>query len=260
VTIVISGEIFPHIPIISLFLLLLSGAIGIGLGDTTFFATINILGARRTLLLGTLVPVMTSLGGIVFLREVLNINGYLGILLTILGVAWVITERVSGKENWQNKQVAWGIVLGLFTVLTNATGSLLSRAALANTNINPLWAGLLRLSAGEVVLLLWVWWSFVQRKGISTTSYISLHKNPYWKSPRIITTACLAAFLGTYLGIWLQQTALKLLSVGIATTLMQASPLFVIPLAMWMGEKVTFRAIIGVAIALIGIGMIFYLK
>jgi drug/metabolite transporter (DMT)-like permease len=257
VTIVVSGEIFPDIPVISLFLLLLSGAIGIGLGDTTFFATINILGARRTLLIGTLVPVMTSLGGIVFLKESLNISGWLGILLTILGVAWVITERVPNREDWQKNQVAWGIVLGLFTVLTNAIGSLFARAALANTNINPVWAGLLRLSAGEVVLVLWLWWGFVRRQGISTAHP---NKNSYWRSPRIITTTFIAGFLGTYLGIWLQQTALKLSNVGVATTLMQASPLFVIPLTMWMGEKVTYRGIIGVAIALFGIGMLFSLK
>ncbi len=72
--------------------------------------------------------------------------------------------------------------------------------------------------------------------------------------------AIFASFGGTFLGIWLQQTAVKFTAEGIATTLMQTSPLFVIPLAIWIGERVSLRAIAGAAIAIVGIGLLFYLK
>jgi drug/metabolite transporter (DMT)-like permease len=54
----------------------------------------------------------------------------------------------------------------------------------------------------------------------------------------------------------LQQTAIKLTAAGIASTIMQTSPLFVIPLAIAIGEKVTWRAIAGVIIAIVGIGIL----
>ncbi|PMB11844.1 EamA family transporter, partial [Fischerella thermalis CCMEE 5282] len=92
-TIVLSSELFPSIAPIPLSLILLSGVVGIGFGDTVFFASINNLGARRALLMGTLAPPMTAIGAMIFLQEQLNLSAWCGILLTILGVAWVVTER-----------------------------------------------------------------------------------------------------------------------------------------------------------------------
>ncbi|RAM48761.1 MAG: EamA family transporter, partial [Hapalosiphonaceae cyanobacterium JJU2] len=92
-TIVLSGELFPNIPPTPLCLIFLSGIVGIGLGDTVFFASINTLGPRRALLMGTLAPPITAIGAMIFLQEKLNLSAWCGILLTILGVAWVVTER-----------------------------------------------------------------------------------------------------------------------------------------------------------------------
>jgi drug/metabolite transporter (DMT)-like permease len=250
-TILLSGQFLPTLAFIPVCLLLLSGAVGIGLGDTAFLAAINRLGARRVLLLGTLAPPITAIAAMIFLQEKLNISAWCGILLTILGVAWVVTERVTEANDISATQRWQGVGFGLLAVMTNATGSILSRAAFVDTNIAPLWAALLRLSAGVVIILVWAW--FPSRRD-SAFSY------PYWQSRRIILISFFAAFCGTYLGIWLQQTAIKLTSAGIASTLMQTSPLFVIPIAVCMGEKVSWRAIAGVIIAIAGIGLLFYLK
>lgn len=250
-TILMTGDLLPTIAPLPLALLLLSGAVGIGFGDTAFLAAINSLGARRVLLLGTLAPPITAIAAMIFLQESLNLNAWCGILLTILGVAWVVTERVIDTGDIAPTPQWQGIGLGLLAVITNATGSLLSRAAFTNANIAPLWAALLRLSAGVVIILIWAW--FPSRRD-TAFSY------PYWQSRQVIFASFFAAFCGTFLGIWLQQTAIKLTSAGIATTLMQTSPLFVIPIAIFMGDKVSKRAIAGVIIAIAGIGLLFYLK
>jgi drug/metabolite transporter (DMT)-like permease len=173
-------------------------------------------------------------------------NNYL-----ILGVAWVLTERVSGTREVDSTHLWQGIGFGLLAAITNAAGSILSRAAFATTSIDPLWTALLWLIAGVLTILLWVWLKNRQQPTISDS---------YWQSRRVILTCFFAAFCGTYLGIWLQQTAIKLTSVGIASTLLQTSPLFVIPIALGMGEKVSLRAIAGVGIAIAGIGLLFYFK
>ncbi len=67
-------------------------------------------------------------------------------------------------------------------------------------------------------------------------------------------------FGSTYLGIWLQQTALKFVSAGIAQTLSAVSPLFILPIAAAMGDKISIRTILGVLVALVGIGVLFSLK
>lgn len=247
-TITIQQEFISYPGIIPLSLLLFSGIIGIGLGDIAFLGAINTLGASRTLLMGTLAPPLTAIGATMFLGESLNVNAWCGILLTILGVAWVITEKVSKKDHVTH---LWrGVGIGLLAAIANATGALLSRAALFNTSISPLWAALLRLIAAVSILIVMVWYSRRQ----SNFSFKTLY------SIRVSAACCFAAFCGTYLGIWLQQTAIKFTVVGIAFTLLQTSPLFIIPITICMGEKVSLRAIAGVVIAIVGIGLLFYLK
>lgn len=247
-TILITGELFPSIATLPICLLLLSGVIGISLGDTLFFNTINSLGPRRTLLMQTLTSPMSAIFGLIFLQEKLNALAWCGILITIFGVAWVVTERTQDVKNISMTEFRRGIFFGLLTCIAGAIGAVLSRGAIADTQINPLWAALLRLSAGTFILLIW---TLVKRQ---TNFRLSSLQNP-----RIIGGTVFAAFFGTFLGIWLQQIAIKFTSVGIASTLLQTSPIFIIPFAIWMGEKVSFRAILGVFISIAGIALLFYL-
>ncbi|WP_017317487.1 DMT family transporter [Mastigocladopsis repens] len=249
-TILISGELVPNIAPLSLCLLLLSGVVGIGLGDTAFLAAINSLGARRVLLIGTLAPPITAVLALIFLQERLNVSAWCGILLTILGVAWVVTERTPNTSDSSATHLWQGIGFSLLAAMANAAGGVLSRAALANTRVSPLWAALLRLIAAVLILLVWI--PFARRQGSFQLKTL--------QSTQVVLAAIFAAFCGTFLGIWLQQTAIKFTAAGIALTLLQTSPVFIIPLAIWMGEKVSIRAIAGVVIALAGVGLLFYLS
>ncbi|MBW4615535.1 MAG: DMT family transporter [Desmonostoc vinosum HA7617-LM4] len=251
ITILIKGEFSPNLSPMPVFLLSLSGVVGIGLGDTAFLAGINYLGARRVLLIGTLAPPLTAIAAMMILQEHLNISAWCGILLTILGVAWVVTERVPGTDDANSTHIWQGVGFSLLAAIANAIGTVISRVAFTTAGVTPLWAALLRLSAAVLILLIWAWFPIRQQTAFSY---------PYWQSWRIILASILAAFCGTYLGIWLQQTAIKLTAAGIASTLLQTSPLFVIPIAILMGEKVSWRAIAGVIIAIVGIGLLFYLK
>jgi drug/metabolite transporter (DMT)-like permease len=80
------------------------------------------------------------------------------------------------------------------------------------------------------------------------------------KAPKILGAIILAAFLGTYLGISLQQTSLKYAPAAIAQALSSTSPLFVLPLAVLAGEKVSFRAVLGVVFAIAGIALLLGLR
>ncbi len=268
VTILWNNEFVTHIPFFPLWLLLLSGVIGIGLGDTAFLITLNVLGARRALLMQTLSPPITAILALIFLGENLNIIAWSGIFLTIIGVAWVITERTQDESNVLNPSyertetnLRRGISLGFLAALANAIGAVLSRTALhgnEDISISPLWAALLRLSAGVVVLLPWL---YLQRLNLQTHTHSTrtTSATPYWKSPQILAIIFFAVFCGTYLGMWLQQVAIKFTAVGIASTLLQTSPIFIIPIAIAMGERVSLRAILGVLTALLGIVVLFYL-
>jgi drug/metabolite transporter (DMT)-like permease len=245
-TLLLTGEQLPALNFTAIGLLLLSGVIGIALGDTAYFETLNCLGARRALLMETLAPPIVAILALIFLQETLTIAAWFGILLTVLGVAWVVTERVPSSMA-APLQLPRGINFGILAAFTQASGAVLSRAALAETAISPIWATLFRLGAGVLVLLPLT--GFLRRR--------SSFQSKYSPSASGLGAIIFAAFLGTYLAIWLQQTSLKFTAAGIAQTLTITSPLFVLPIVVWMGEKVSFRAILGVLVSISGIALLF---
>ena len=250
-TLLLRGEFLSVIAPVPLCLLLLSGILGIGVGDTAFFTALNCLGPRRALLMETLAPPMTAIGAL-FLQEQLSVGAWCGILLTILGVAWVVTEQLP-SSSVSPINLARGISFGLLAALAMATGGVLSRAVLATTTISPLWTALLRLIAAVLTLLPLAWLTG-KREAIKPQNYKIFQSLPVFRA------IFLAAFAGTYLGIWLQQTAIKFTAVGIALTLTNTSPLFVLPIAIYLGEKVSLRAIAGAVITISGIAVLFYLR
>jgi drug/metabolite transporter (DMT)-like permease len=244
VTLVLRANLQPELPSAAVFWLLLSGAIGIGLGDTAYFKAINGLGARRALLMESLAPPLAALLALVFLGEQLSAIAWMGIFLTILGVAWVISERVPVVDG-ASPHLGWGVAWGLLAALGQASGAVMSRGALADTVVDPLWSGLLRIVAGVVVLVFLVGWRGQVRAKLRPL-----------RSRQLLPVVALAAFLGTYLGIWLQQISFKYTPAGIAQALLATSPLFVLPIAAVMGDRITWRAVLGVLVAIGGIWLL----
>lgn len=243
------GGVSIHIESFALWVLLLSGALGIGIGDTFYFESLKCLGSRRALLLSILTPPVAGLMALLFLAEVLSIAAWCGIVITVGGVTWVVTERVHNMDNIPN-QLCRGIVFGLLAVLVQAGGVVLARAAFVQTRIDPLSAALLRLSGGEVILLIWI---VLMRKPIGRW----LRRQ---ESKGIWGRLLLATFTGSFLGIWLQQVSLKFTSAGIAQTLFSTSPIFILPMVVLLGERISFRAVLGAFLALAGIGLLFLFK
>ena len=252
-TLVLLREPLDSLQPLGLTVLLISGAIGIGIGDTAFFEALKDLGARRTLLLSTLAPPMTALLALIFLGESLVSTAWLGILITVGGVAWVIAEQKrngSGPANTDGTielNPIRGVAFGVLASLSQAVGLVLSRYAFSFSTISPLQSAILRLIAGSVVVY----------------GYIKLRRQPLgeWrKRPNIWRTwlmLLLVAFVGAYVCIWLQQVAVKLSPAGIAQTLMATSPLFVLPISALRGEKLSLRAILGAVVSVVGIMLLF---
>ena len=245
-TLLLVGDSLAGIEPLALGLLLLSGAIGIGLGDTAYFQTLKYVGPRRALLLGMLGPPLSALLALVLMGEVLTLSAWLGILITVLGVAWVVTERIPESPG-RPSDLGKGVLFGLAGALMWAGAAVLSHAALVETAISPLWSAVLRMAAGLVVLAVWLAllrqplgrWLGGERRGL------------LWG--RLL----FAVLVGTFLALWLQQVSLKLIPAGVAMTLLSTGPLFVLPLAALSGERISFRAVVGVLVALVGIALLF---
>ncbi|MGB3615743.1 MAG: DMT family transporter [Elainellaceae cyanobacterium] len=247
-TLLVRQDAFPQMDSTSIVLLVISGAVGIGLGDTAFFESLNCLGARRGLLLEALSPPLAALIAWVCLGERLPPIAALGIALSVGGIVWVIVERspnMTASKPVPPLRLRRGVIFGSIAALAQASGAVLSRAALADTTVPPLWSSLIRIVAGCGVLLGCLGAS-------SRASSLSV-----LRSPRVVALVGTTAFASTFLAIWLQQTALKYTATGIAQAIGATSPLFAIPVAVLLGEQVSFRAILGAMVALVGIWLLF---
>ncbi|NRA87628.1 MAG: EamA family transporter, partial [Rhizobiales bacterium] len=96
--------------------LILSGLIGIFLGDTTLFLTLNRVGPRRTAILFSLAAPISVLLGWVFLNEKLSYLQITGVMVITVGVimAVIFGKRKSQQHQWEDvKGKLWVTDFGL---------------------------------------------------------------------------------------------------------------------------------------------------
>ncbi len=243
-------EKFPTIASFTLLLLVLSGIIGIGIGDTAYFFSLNHLGTRLSLLMGVLAPPIAGLISWIFLGEVLGPLAWLGIFITLAGVGWVILQENRSENVRPNLRK--GLWFALLASLSQAVGAVISRYALVSSDITALQTAIVRLLAGIACLLVIVvffqkirfqWLTNPKSSGISTR--------------RLLGLIALGSLFGTYIAVWLQQVSLEYAPTGIAQTLLSTSPIFILPIAALRGEKVTWKAVIGVIVSLAGVILLF---
>lgn len=227
----------------SVALLALSGLVGIALGDTLYFLALGRLGARRILLLSTLIPVATALVAITVLGERLPLAAWLGILLVLAAVSFVLWERA--PANHGNRALRGGIVLGVVFVAAETFGIIATKLGIAG--VSALEGTLIRHLAATLAMGLW----------LGLLGQMPVQLAPL-RDRRLLGLVAGAGLLGGFLGMWLAVTGLKYTHAAVAATLNATSPLFVLPLAAWLDkEPVTRGAVTAAAVAVAGLGIYF---
>ncbi len=224
----------------------LSGIIGLALGDAFLFQAYVHIGARLTTVIMSLDPVFSALIAWLWLGEKLTTGESIGILITILGVAWVVMEQNNGNGQHTRKDLILGVLCGIGAVLGQAIGFVLSKRGLEG-DFSPLSGVLIRIIIATAVM-----WILALFSGKIRDTWAGLENRSAMKN------VVAGSIVGPSLGVWLSMVAVQLIPVGIASTLMAVRPVMLLPLSKWFyNEKVSLRAIIGTVIALIGVAVIF---
>jgi drug/metabolite transporter (DMT)-like permease len=84
--------------------LILSGFIGIIIGDLAWLEALRLLGATKVLVIDSIKPFTAALLGWIFLDESVHTIAYSGIVLTIIGVLVVSLERGRKEEEKEEKE------------------------------------------------------------------------------------------------------------------------------------------------------------
>ena len=77
----------------SIITLLFSGVIGIGLGDTFYIKSLQLIGTRRTLSIETLSPLLAVISGEFFINENLGFRSYVGIFIISISLFILIRQK-----------------------------------------------------------------------------------------------------------------------------------------------------------------------
>ncbi len=223
-------------------LLVLSGLVGLALGDTLLFKALGLLGPHRTSLFGVLGPIVTASAGWMFLHEGLEPGQLVGVGLAVAGLALVVYFRGGHKD--EPDIHLKGILYGAASALCQSAGTLLSRAA--QTDIDALSGTTVRLFAASLGLVIYA----LCRRELGTQIRLLL-------DPARLKRLILASLIGTFAGLWLMQVGIKEAPAAVANALHSTTPLFTLPIAVfYLKERLGRAAVFGSLAAVAGVALL----
>jgi len=229
--------------------LVISGFIGIFLGDTALFLTLNRMGPRRTAMLFSLNAPMSAILGWLILGERLGLIQIFGIMLTFLGVLLAIRfgKRKSQLHKWESiRGPVWvGVLVGLAAALSQSVGSLIARPIM-ETGADPVAASSIRV-------------------GVAAAGLLLLTRLPFpWVKPAgrltlpIVGIIAVSGLLGMGLGMTLILFALSGGEVGIIATLSATTPVVMLPMMWWRTREMPAPgAWAGAGLVVVGSALLF---
>jgi drug/metabolite transporter (DMT)-like permease len=222
----------------------ISGFVGFFLGDLCLFRALVLLGPRITTLLMSLAPPFAAILGYPILGERLTAQSWIGMAVTLAGVAWVARERNAGASGATAHASPVGILLGVLAALGQAAGAVFAKIGMGHydpfacTQIRVLPAlvsfGLLFLALGRYDRIL-----------------------AALRTPRAMSRTALGAFFGPFLGVALFLISLDRIAAGVAQTIAALVPVIMLPSVIVLHrERVSWRAAIGACVAVAGVAIL----
>jgi len=227
--------------------LVISGAIGLVIGDTFLFASYNHIGPRLSMLLMALSPAMSGILAYIFLGETLSIWSIAGMAVTIAGIALVVLEkREIPSSGYKVSRI--GYFYGFMGALGQAAGLLFAKIAFDEGDINGFAATSIRIFSAVIMIL-------------PVSLILRRYKNPvtvYKKDKTALSLTLTGTILGPFLGITFSLIAVANTKVGIASTLMSLMPVIMLPMVRYFyKEKLSLRAVLGAVLAVAGVAVLF---
>ena len=212
-------------------LLVLSGVIGLALGDLFYFHALAVLGPRVGTLLMAMFPIFVVLGEGFARGYWPGWSDGLWMAVIVAGVLIVLTGK-SARSGWRSpggsKFVA--IVAGVLGAIGQGTGLVIAKMAddvSLTAGTNPLSVTVVRMIAGLVGMTLIV---AVQRSlKPRTTERARMTSKAFWM-------ILIGVVFGPTLGVWLSMVAIAEIPAGRAAVLIALTPVLMLPIV-WIGWK-----------------------
>ena len=238
---------------------LISGVVGIGVGDAALFQALPRLGSRLSLLiLQCLTAPIAALLEWLWLGTTLGLPQIACMVLILAGVGLAL---LPGEHlTLPRRALMVGSLFALIGALGNGGGAVLSRKAYAlahasGQTIDGGTAAFQRILGGlflAAILLLVAKRQFVRLPESAGDAFDTISARDKWR--RIWPWVMVNSLAGQTLGVSAMQWALASTPTGIVMSIVALTPLTVIPFARaFEHEKITGRSLVGAALAVAGV-------
>ena len=225
--------------------LILSGALGMGIVDTIYLYTLNIIGANRSAILSTLEPGIVFIMSYIMLGTLISTIQFIGFVIVIASMLIIAYENDIEEIDSYKKRTA--IYLQILLFFCSAFGIVLIKPVLNKINHSiplQLWAVLFRLLPGVIITLLVLLFQKNKSKLLRPL-----------KEPEVIKKILAGATIGTFMALsfWILGYS-NIKYPPIASLLGQTSCIFIMLLA-WivLKESISMKRIVAMGIAAIGV-------
>ena len=242
------GEVFPFSASPQRWLILGSSSMaGFVISALLLLRAFQYIGPRLTMLVGSTSPIYAALMAWVFLGQGLTGYAMIGIALVLGGVFWVVSEGADHTFNWKSADYGKGLAMAIAAAIGQGASFVLMSEGVAG-DFPAMSASVMRTVVALV--LLWVL--------IGIRGKLRYNLEVIKAEPRAIALIALASVAGPVLGATLILVSLQFTSVGISSTLTGTTPILMIPISFVVfGERITVRAVVGTAIAIAGVALLF---
>ena len=241
--------------------LLASGVVGYFFGDWCLFNSYLTIGARMGQLFMTLAPMFTALAAWGMLGQRLSWQSLLAMTVTLSGIAISVLGRDEQHHIGLGLPLR-GILYGIGAALGQGVGLVLSKVGLdcyvadvpaplteQTEPFLPFASNMIRCVAGLTCFSLWL-----VASGQATRLRRSVADH------RGLSAMVVAVFSGPFVGVGFSLMAVQHTAAGIASTLMAMTPILILLPSRWLfGQPITWKAVAGAVISVVGVSMFFLL-
>jgi len=235
----VNGFTLPGYSPTELFLVFMSGLLGIAVADTWYLKALNMMGASRTGIVSSLFSPFVIFLSAVFLGERLVSWQWLGFMLVMSGVL-LVTWR-SHRSVVDAADVKKGAMYGVGAVFMMAAGVVMVKEILETQPF--LWTVELRITGGICGMLVYM---------LVSARWQSVKRN--FSQPQPWGTVMFASFLGSYFALILWLAGYKLIDASVASVLNETNVAFIVFLAwLMLGEQINRRKLAGLGLTIGGV-------
>ena len=226
-------------------MLLISGVIGLVIGDLFLFQAFVDIGGRISLLIYCSVPIMTAILGYFIFDEIFDFLTILGMVITLSAISVVVLSKRSEKKTFE-PHVIKGITFAFIGAVAQSFGLVFSKLGMGES------LGAFEATQMRVIAALFTFIIYISIKKEWGNVFGAL------KDKVAMKYVIIGSIFGPFLGVSSSLLAMRYTTIGVSTTIAQLNVILIIPFSIWLfKDKVKIIEIIASVAAFSGVVLLF---